>query len=373
MKIKKFIVNSMPEAMAKIKKELGPDAVILNSKQIKTGGIFGLFKKKKIEVIAALDEVKHTTTNRATNKTAMERKLTNVVTKQKDDNDETLLQEIRELRKMLITNSLQSKNDYPPAFEHIFSYLVKHDVTEEIAKQIVEEMIERNEKGETDDVSLKDLLKTTIADLLHVDSGISFDNKVIQFVGPTGVGKTTTLAKVAALSVLQHKKKIAFITTDTYRIAAIDQLKTYAKILDVPVKIAYTLEEYEEALQSFATYDLVFVDTAGRNFRDPQYVKELERMHHFHKHGIETYLVLSLTAKQSDMLATYEQFEHLPIKKVILTKLDETASYGNILNINIGKNTPIAYITNGQNVPDDIMTPDRQRLSDLLVSRYENA
>src|SRR5699024_8519863 len=224
------------EAMAKIKKELGPDAVILNSKQIKTGGIFGLFKKKKIEVIAALDEVKHTTTNRATNKTAMERKLTNVVTKQKDDNDETLLQEIRELRKMLITNSLQSKNDYPPAFEHIFSYLVKHDVTEEIAKQIVEEMIERNEKGETDDVSLKDLLKTTIADLLHVDSGISFDNKVIQFVGPTGVGKTTTLAKVAALSVLQHKKKIAFITTDTYRIAAIDQLKTYAKILDVPVK-----------------------------------------------------------------------------------------------------------------------------------------
>lgn len=369
MKIKKFIVKSMPEAMVKIKKELGPDAVILNSKQIKTGGIFGLFKKKKIEVVAALDEVKRTPTKREKN----DEKITNVQPKVRSISEQALLKEIRQLQQVLTSNSFQSENSYPPAFEHIYSYLTDQDVDDDIAKRIVDDMIERNKDKDTLETTLKDLLVATIEDHLSLNPGISFENKVIQFVGPTGVGKTTTLAKVAALSVLKHEKKIAFITTDTYRIAAIDQLKTYAKILNVPVKVAYSLSEYEEALQSFATYDLVFVDTAGRNFRDPKYIKELERMHHFHDRGIETYLVLSLTAKRNDILLTYDQFQHLPIEKVIFTKLDETGSYGNILNISVGKNKPIAYITNGQNVPDDIITPNREVLSDLLVSGYGNA
>src|SRR5690625_382490 len=369
MRVKKFIVESMPEAMIKIKKELGPDAVILNSKQIKTGGVFGLFKKKKIEVVAALDEVKRTMPERI----RTENEGTTIQPKVRATSEQSLLKEIRQLQQMLTSNSFQSENDYPPAFEHIYSYLTEQEVDANIAKQLVDDMIDRNKETETVEATLKQLLVETIEDHLSINPGISFENKVVQFVGPTGVGKTTTLAKVAALSVLKHEKKIAFITTDTYRIAAIDQLKTYAKILNVPVKVAYSLSEYEEALQSFATYDLVFVDTAGRNFRDPKYIKELERMHHFHDRGIETYLVLSLTAKRNDILLTYDQFQHLPIEKVIFTKLDETGSYGNILNISVGKNKPIAYITNGQNVPDDIITPNREVLSDLLVSGYGHA
>ena len=107
--------------------------------------------------------------------------------------------------------------------------------------------------------------------------GINFNRKIIQFIGPTGVGKTTTLAKVAAQSILEHEKKIAFITADTYRIAAIDQLKTYARILNVPVEVAYSIEDYKNALNKFQDYDIIFVDTAGRNFRDVKYVQRTER------------------------------------------------------------------------------------------------
>ncbi len=113
--------------------------------------------------------------------------------------------------------------------------------------------------------------------------GIDYDRQIIQFVGPTGVGKTTTLAKIAAQSILQHEKKIAFITADTYRIAAIEQLKTYARILDVPLEVAYSIEDYKNALDKFQDYDIIFVDTAGRNFRDERYVHELKEVISFEK------------------------------------------------------------------------------------------
>ena len=106
---------------------------------------------------------------------------------------------------------------------------------------------------------------------------MGFNKKYINIVGPTGVGKTTTLAKVAAETMLNQRKKVAFITTDTYRIAAIDQLKTYAKILNIPIEVAYNLEDFKRAADRFSHYDIVFIDTAGRNFRNEQYVKDLEK------------------------------------------------------------------------------------------------
>src|SRR5699024_7200672 len=146
---------------------------------------------------------------------------------------------------------------------------------------IVKKMIANRTDDSADTGRIKEQLRQEIESMLTVEPGISFKRQVIQFVGPTGVGKTTTLAKVAALTMLKYKKKVAFVTTDTYRIAAIDQLKTYAKILNVPIRVAYSLADYEAALKEFATYDHIFVDTAGRNFRDPKYVRELKQMIHF--------------------------------------------------------------------------------------------
>src|SRR5690625_2486524 len=359
----------MPEIMLKIREDLGPDAVILKTNEIKQGGFLGFFQRKKLEVVATLDSnpIDETIINEKKNSIFKPR-----VSEEKTDQT-LVLQELQQL-KNLIHSQHKTELNLSPDFLLVYNYLVEQEVEENLAYELIETI----EQEHTSNISLQDIVEQLRAHIAHqlqeLPSQKSTDRaQIIHFVGPTGVGKTTTLAKIASDYILNKQKKIAFITTDTYRIAAIDQLKTYAKILNVPVKVAYSLTEYEEALQSFATYDLVFVDTAGRNFRDPKYIKELERMHHFHDRGIETYLVLSLTAKKNDMLLTYDQFQHLPIEKVIFTKLDETGSYGNILNISVGKNKPIAYITNGQNVPDDIITPNREVLSDLLVSGYGHA
>lgn len=185
------------------------------------------------------------------------------------------------------------------------------------------------------------------------------------------MGKTTTLAKAAADSILIHNKKVAFITTDTYRIAAIDQLKKYAEILNVPVEVAYNLEDFKKAAERFADYDVIFVDTAGRNFRNQEYVEDLSRIIEFNTE-METYLVLSLTSKEKDMDDIYHQFSLIKIKQTIFTKADETSTYGTMLNFIIRHQVGVAYLTNGQDVPNDIETASPELIaSKILGKQYE--
>jgi flagellar biosynthesis protein FlhF len=196
--------------------------------------------------------------------------------------------------------------------------------------------------------------------------GISFDKQYINVVGPTGVGKTTTLAKIAANCVLKHEKKVAFITTDTYRIAAIDQLKTYAKILNVPIEVCYNMEDFKRAKEKFSDFDLVFVDTAGRNFRNQQYVDDLREVIDFSKQ-METFLVLSLTAKMKDMREIYKQFSVIDIHRFIFTKVDETSQFGPMINLMTEFNKGVAYITTGQNVPDDIIDATPNEIVNIIL------
>ncbi|MEI3604614.1 flagellar biosynthesis protein FlhF [Pseudogracilibacillus sp. SE30717A] len=372
MKVKKFIAKNMPEAMNKIRKELGSNAVILNSKEKKSGGIFGLFQKKSIEVIAALDEEPTIRKTNQSTKPVIDHTVQNI---NKMTENKIVLEEIKQLQHLLETQSFQSKNNFPPMLEHAYMYLLDQDVNEQIALKIIKGIEKELHPDEISKEKIVRQLKIELKrSLEHLSlDGLSYKKQIIQFVGPTGVGKTTTLAKVAALSMLEKQKKVAFITADTYRIAAIEQLKTYARILNVPVEVAYSLEDYRNALISFSDYDLIFVDTAGRNFRDPRYVKELQQLVDFEQFKMETCLVLALTAKASDILSTYNQFKEIAFEKVIFTKMDETATFGSILNIGIGENKDIAYITNGQDVPDDIMKPDKDFISKLLISGYEYA
>lgn len=378
MKVKKFMAPTMPEVMSKVKKELGNDVVILNSKVVFTGGFLGLFKKKNIEVVAAIEPEPVKPKQRRVNATTEsydKRNDLNAFIKEESTapsakEQQVVLEELRSLRKWIETKA-EDEQAYPVAYQSAYVDFIKRGLDEAVVTGWIEELIADSSSDHNLVFSeAKKNIEVKINDLFtRSNSGnITFNNKFIHLVGPTGVGKTTTIAKLAAKSLLKDRKKVALITTDTYRIAAIEQLKTYAKILDIPIEIAYSIEDYQKARLKFQSYDLVFVDTAGRNFTDSKYVKELGRVVDLSR-DIETYLVLSLTTKHEDLVSIYEQFEPIPLSGFIFTKKDETSSFGSIVNLVKKSNLGVAYVTTGQDVPDDIKPALPHYLTGLIMEQ----
>ncbi len=371
----------MPEAMKLIRSELGNEAIILNSRVIQTGGFLGLFKKNSIEVIAALDAMPG-----EQNKPAIKEKQKPVETlapptktpiKKSADNQNALLsedlqKELTELKALLKNVKLESNEGIPlpDPIQDTKRWLTNQGIDQELMDSLMKASIElwyTNGGEMSRDEVRKWARDYLIKQINHLPfGGISFAKKYILVVGPTGVGKTTTLAKVAADCILKYKKKVAFITTDTYRIAAIEQLKTYANILNVPIEVCYNLEDFQKAAQIFSDYDLVFIDTAGRNFRNRKYVEDLNQIIDFQK-DIETFLVLSLTSKQIDMEEIYQQFSLITIDKMIFSKADETSTFGSLFNMIYKKEKAVAYITNGQNVPDDFITATPENVVNRII------
>ena len=371
MKVKKYMASTMPEVMKQIRSDLGSDAVILNSKEIRHGGFLGLFKKKRIEVVAALDPQpiapkRHDVIESSNDQYALSEQKS-----QANNMNLDVLNEIRYLKKILEQQSKKIRGNYLPDYQLAYQHLLEQEVESELAEEIVDAVIKQHEENgnrSTPSLIIQDVqleIERRLAEVSFL--GITYEQRIIHFVGPTGVGKTTTLAKIAANCILKDHKKIAFITMDTYRIAAIEQLKTYAQILDVPIEVAYTTKEYHDAINTFSSYDLILVDTAGRNFRDEKYVKELQISNTL---DIKTYLVLSLTAKPNDVTDIQAQFSHLPIKDVIFTKLDETRQFGSIINMALQNHVGIAYLTDGQDVPEDIIQPTPQKVSNYITGGY---
>ncbi len=386
MKVKKFIAPNMPEAMKMIRNELGKDAVILNSKVVQKGGIFGFFTKKNIEVIAAVDPQplpKKLPIQKEKIETKVEfQPAPTVKTIEVPKTDAELLKEIKDLKEMLkglsANNDRDSFEHYPGPLKDMNQFLSNQEVDMQFRKEIMGFLLEKwyVNKGEEDFEQItawgKEYLVNSMSALPF--GAINFSKKYINVVGPTGVGKTTTLAKIAAQAVLKYGKKVAFITTDTYRIAAIDQLKTYAKILNVPLEVTYTIDDFAKAKERFSHFDLILIDTAGRNFRNKQYVEDLKSVISFDE-NLETILVLALTSKYSDMLDIFEQFSSINIDKLIFTKVDETSKYGTMLNLIFKYKIGVAYLTNGQNVPDDIFEASPESIANTVfgVNRHERS
>ncbi|MEH7122839.1 flagellar biosynthesis protein FlhF [Bacillus sp. JJ1773] len=384
MKVKKFIAPSMSEAMKHIRAELGSDAVILNSREVHSGGFLGLFKKRNIEVIAATDQLGGSqpksitkTKSSATPDSNRNFKIENVmkynINSENNKPSDDVMKEINELKLQLKAMSVSNSELGPVYPEHLKlmqKLLKEQDIQESIQNKILTLLLEKwYVNGANASINeVYSWLERYMADQLTEIpfGGISFKKKYINVVGPTGVGKTTTLAKIAAECVINHKKTVAFITTDTYRIAAIDQLKTYAKILNVPMEVCYTVDDFKKAANQFNDYDLVLIDTAGRNFRNKQYVEDLKQVIDF-DHDMETYLVLSLTSKQRDMEDIYKQFSIIEIDKFIFTKADETSSYGAMYNLITKYNKGVAYMTNGQNVPDDMIEVKPSTIAKTII------
>ena len=400
MKMKKYNAPSIAEAMKMIRAELGDDAVIISSKVVVHKKFFGLVKNKSFEVVAGLDSIENkskpmplpdlqpmteqihsiqqSTFNEVQPSTVNPVPSQEIV-KERDPIEADLKKELADLKAIMQSVQRQSiQAQYPDELLPFLEFLETQEldqalITEigdglfEISKQSTERLTEAQMKQYTKDVLLTKLESLPIG-------GLSYEKKLVNILGPTGVGKTTTIAKMAARSALEKKKKIGFITTDTYRIAAIEQLKTYAGLLQAPVEIAYNEADFAKALEKLAHVDLIFVDTAGRNYMESKYVEDLVNLIQFNENA-ESFLVLSLTAKQRDLEAIIERFDGIPIQKFIFTKMDETNSIGTMFNLMIKYKKGLAYYTDGQEVPEDIEQPNLDKLLNLFFEEngYERS
>ena len=253
----------------------------------------------------------------------------------------------------------------------IINQLTNNEVSYSYARQIIDEVMHAGNIRTLDDMLAYVYQKIILK--LGQTKPIEFDEndkkpKVIFFVGPTGVGKTTTIAKLSSKLLLEEKKKIAIITADTYRIAAVEQIKTYANILSIPVEVIYETKDIEKALPKYKNYDYILVDTAGRSHKNKDQVDDLKILFDaFNNYSILTYLVLSATTKYKDLQKITKLYEDISEFSLIFTKLDETDAIGNILNVKLDTGMALSYISYGQNVPDDIEVMNPQIIAKQLL------
>lgn len=402
MNIKTFKGKTEEEAMELAKKELGEHAVKMASRKVEPKGFFAkLFSQPVWEVTAAVDEpdVYERTVPRkpvqenpearympASNKSQellfeenKGEKGSNAI-EQKLDNLKKLFEE--QIREQGAGKSAEEVKEKAEASEQelpdkniaflrlIFRQLMDNEVEEQYANQIITE-IQASLKKETDvskilaNIYQKIVLKLGQTKTLEVVNG---KTKYIFFIGPTGVGKTTTIAKLAYSLMEQKKAKVALLAADTYRIAAVDQLRTYAEIMNIPLYVIYSETELAEYKEELEKYDVILVDTAGRSHRNKEQRDDIERLiRSVPAASRETYLVLSATTKYRDLVKITEAYSELAEYRLIFTKLDETGTIGNIFNIKMLTGAPLSYATNGQNVPDDISRMDPQNIARQLL------
>ncbi|MDG5470307.1 flagellar biosynthesis protein FlhF [Jeotgalibacillus sp. ET6] len=356
MKVKKIMADSMQEAMKKVRSEFGDDAVILNSKAVYTGGFLGLFKKKRIEVTAGTDDL--------TEPPALLPAMNHL--KESEENYKADFNEIKEILSRFQPQTQTAFHHFPPVIQEELKRYKELDFDEHWLLELGQFVFEKwKEDGKAEDVHSHSLafFKKKMKGLVH--KGIDTDRKFINVVGPTGVGKTTTIAKMAAKLVVEQKRKIAFITTDTYRIGAIEQLKTYAQLLNVPIEVVYNRSDFEQAVVKFEQFDHIFIDTAGRNYREKHYVEDLKNVLNFSV-NMQSFLVLSMTARRKDMQAVIEQFKDVDISHFIFTKQDESTAPGAVIQIMTQNKKGAAFITTGQAVPEDIKEASTEHFLNLL-------
>lgn len=373
MFVKRYIVKDMPEAMDKIRRELGSDAMILSSKPVRRKGLAGYFSKRLLEVMVAYEP----TLNKAGR---MEQKNKDEIKSEEPERTEVgnkkidqLSDQLEELRnavevftEKIVTVDRQTTLKYTPPVMQIYHRLVSTDVRDDLARRIAAEtqQIIARTSGSADHVA-DDLL----ADILGEPATIKlkkYKRNVIMLVGPTGVGKTTTLVKLAGLYSIDQGLKVGFINADTFRVAAKEQLQTYSEIMEIPLCTVYSPDEMEKALLTMQDRDVVLVDTAGKSTCSNEYRKEIEQ----YVQSCETdEVLLAISASMSsnackELIANYS---FLGNYKIIITKVDEISTWGNLINIAEFAKMPLAFVTMGQNVPYDIERPDVAKITKRVL------
>ncbi len=379
--IKNYLAKDMYEAMVTIRQELGNDAVIVSNRYVRQKGFLGFLKRKQLEVTAAVDVNKN-------NKNGLIKKYYKDETNKEEEklNIESLKQEIKE-------EFIDEVRELKQAIHLITQSEAKQEVLKETneSSQIQEEIQQTNLGFYQNIMREMDFHSDVIADFEKYCENIETDitkmtlyefikervsaqveacqeenlGRIRMFIGPTGVGKTTSIAKLASHECLQNKKNVGLITVDTYRIGAVEQLKIYANILGIPIKVVFSPSEIGEAIESFADKDIIFIDSTGRSQKNIGQLNELEEYIKGYS-DMHKYLVLSMTTKNTDFMKLIGHYKTVGFDSLILSKFDETYSFGNILNASYVTNKPISYISIGQNVPDDIEHAKKDQLFKYL-------
>ncbi len=427
MKLKKYYAENMQDALKIIKEEIGPDAVILSSKFVRTKrGLFGLFSKKQIEVVAGYEEKPKEKPASPLMDTAKFKPLVNMnmnmgmaeeqraaaspaipvspamnggipgginsaaissvasnmekmVEKnikeqsEKFKKIEKLDESIDELKGMIsgLAGKMESYTmnvdaNFSPEVRELFNKLLESDVERGLATELCVKTEDIIASREADP---REVLRSLILDLLGSAKTVQctkFKRRVVMLIGPTGVGKTTTLIKLAAKFLYEEKLNIGVINADVFRVAAKEHLKAYCDILNTEMITIYRQNEITDALEAFKSKDIVFIDTAGKLSSNQQYqdeIKELVRLGNVD----DIYLLVSASTSERVLKAIVENYSFLKVHNIIVTKIDESPTKGVLLYAAKESGRPLSYITNGQNVPDDITEIDPQQVADAVL------
>lgn len=366
MQIKKYLAPSLKEALEQLKKELGEEAVVLSTRVVNSEDGHG--GKKQYEVIAGIE-------TKATDK-AERPKLVDRIIGDDDGHSEKELKKLQEKvfpalhheKKQTVHEPEKRKTNpiTPLKLKKIKEDLLIKEVFPSLANKIIDQLSSQAEF--VGNGNFENHIISSIASLIHTsDFEIKRKKspKIVALVGPTGVGKTTCIAKLAVISKIFHKLDIGIISLDTFRLGAIDQLKIFSEISNVDFLVGYEATDVPKLVNKFKKKDLIFIDTAGRSQNNAASLKEIKKSLSL-VHVDELFLVLSSTNSTRNLLDVIKKFHDFSFTGLIFTKLDEAAVYGNILNVTGKVDIPIKFLTNGQVIPDDIIAADPQYIAKII-------
>ncbi len=364
MQIKKFFAENYREALDQVKRQVGEDALILDTRPVKSvpGNKIG------VEIIVALEEEKPAIRTKASEKGYFEPPVEDFFDEANDPS----------IRAILFTLFSQTERGKVLGLkEHqmeIYSQLVANGVNERLVSKILQKS-ERDSLNSPKSIEdqrsrLMDMIKKSIQCAGQIEL-VESAPRVVALVGATGVGKTTTIAKLAADFAYRQQKKVALISLDAFRIGAIDQLRLYGEIMQVPVDLANSVDDFESLLLQHSDKDIIFVDTMGRSHQDENYTGELKQYFSKVKY-LQIHLVLSLATEESLFDKYFRQFSPLGIDRLIFSKLDEGLKYGSLLNFSLRTRIPLSYYTAGQRVPEDIEVANKDTLIRLIFNQNQD-
>lgn len=401
MQVKVFEAEDMPSALKQVKEAMGQEALIISTRTVRKGGL-GLLGKPILEVTAAMESsaplsqipaapaapvMKAPADNLTYEDVWRKRKVIDPLEEEIQEirghlstlKVDELQNEINELKSMVkdavVTGQGGSevlpqpgpKNDLASRMRKV---LLSRGVQAQVAKTVIRQAMSKY-PPKVKTVTLAGFLAAAIADLVQTGGGIGKsqkDQKRVALVGPTGVGKTTTIAKLAADYILSGGRSLALVTVDIYRIAAAEQLKVYGEIMKVPVEVVLSADQLEKVFEKHKDKELILIDTAGRSPRDRAGLEELLGILGPGSQ-VENHLVLSATTRAEELHGAVKRFGVLPIQNVIFSKLDECESCGGILDVHLRHKYPISYLTNGQRVPEDLLLADPGKMAKVIMKK----